>query len=179
MPVSVDSARVRLAASGLEPERASAVGRRPHQTSIVRLSKPFVCCCERCKEGPSRKMVPALHGERLEEEFQGELDLARGICGTNRAIGCVRSPRIGNAEVSVVQQVEKLRSKLEPEVFPNDKGFVGRKVPLLKIEGAERIAAEIAKGSAGGRRRECVASKERVQHLRRRLTGRAASYVRT
>jgi hypothetical protein len=76
---------------------------------------------------------------RLEQQFQGELDLARRIC---RADGSER--RAGgyggrDSEVGVIRHVEELRPELELYAFMNREGLVGGEVPLFEAWGAEGV----------------------------------------
>src|SRR5580698_10298024 len=92
-----------------------------------------------------------------EEQFQAELNLARGgRCRCDDASGwrwrgaCGRvHDLIRSAEVCVVQDIEELRTKLRPQAF-GDLGFLAqRRVEICKAWACERIASGVAVGSGG------------------------------
>src|SRR5271157_23858 len=113
----------------------------------------------------------------LENHLQRELDLPRREGGANGPEGGIGSLRVRYAEIRVIQEVEELRPELQVGALAKVEVLVDRKVPLVEIGCAERIAADISVGRTGGRRAECVPGEKGVQHGRAALADGAAGHI--
>jgi hypothetical protein len=129
-----------------------------------RLRTSYNCIGDRAKE--------------LENCLQRELNLPCRICATNGSKRRVGRFRVWYSEVCVIQKVEELRPKLQPNRLTHLEALVDGEIPLLKPRSAESVPAEISERGASGGRGEYIAGEKRVYHRTRTLAGRAAAHIR-
>ena len=93
--------------------------------------------------------------QKLPEEFQAKLNLARGGCGGGddaggwrRTSGCCGVHHgIGRVEIRVIEDVEKFRSELQVKALGQRPSLRERKIKLRKGWTLQDVAANISVGS--------------------------------